>query len=360
MSEGARYGRYRVLSELGRGGMGVVYLAEDDNGERFALKVLERSADPSLFERFLREAAVGEELDHPDIVHVRDHGVEAGRAWMTMDLLRGFELEQVMHDASFDLEARLSVVVRVAAALHHVHGHALVHRDVKPSNVFITKDGGVRLLDFGIALMRDQRLTQTGMLMGTPHYMSPEQLSSGTVDARSDVFALGVVLYRMLSNRFPWSGDTAAHVMFSIATRPPEPLTFDHWDFGLDERREKALAQIVDKALASEPSHRFQSALELGAAVEAFLLGRFADAPTGGEQVVDTAQIAARRIDWARARAARLALDKAAGLTEDVGRSTDVGGARAERDLGPVVWLALVVAFAVGLGLAAWYAFSAT
>ncbi len=340
--------------------MGVVYLAESEaTSERVALKVLERSADPSLFERFLREAAVGEKLHHQDIVRVLDHGVEDGRAWMTMDLLEGFELETVMYDASFDLEARLSVIVRVAAALHHVHEMELVHRDVKPSNVFITKEGGVRLLDFGIALLRDHRLTQTGMLMGTPHYMSPEQLSSGTVDHRADVFALGVVLYRMLSNRFPWSGDTAAHVMFAIATRPPDPVTFDHWDFGLDPKRAAALEQIVMKAIASEPSHRYLTALEFGAAVEAFLSGVYSDAPTGGGSV-DTQQIASRRIEWARARAARLALDKASGVTDDVGHGPGGTVTESDRDIGSTVWFVLVLAFAAGLGFAAWYALSAT
>lgn len=360
MTDSKRFGRYRVLRELGRGGMGVVYLAEsEETSERVALKVLERTADPSLFERFLREAAVGERVQHPDIVRVLDHGVQDGRAWMTMDLLEGFELETVMYDASFDLEARLSVVVRVAAALHYVHEMDLVHRDVKPSNVFITKEGGVRLLDFGIALLRDHRLTQTGMLMGTPHYMSPEQLSSGTVDHRADVFALGVVMYRLLSNRFPWTGESSAHIMFSIATRPPEPITFDHWDFGLDARRAAALEQIVMKALASEPTHRYPTALELGAAVEGFLSGIYADAPTGGASV-DTQQIAARRIEWAQARAARLALDKASGLTDDVGHEPGGVARESDRDIGSVVWFVLVVAFAAGLGLAAWYALSAT
>ena len=338
--------------------MGVVYRAQAD-GPPVALKLLDKSADEGLLERFFREGQVGAELDHPDIVRVLDHGVDEGRAWLTMDLLEGYELESAMYEPTFDLEARLSVVVRVASALHYVHEMGLVHRDVKPSNIFLTHEGGVRLLDFGIAYLRDIRLTKTGMLMGTPHYMAPEQLSSGTIDRRADVFALGVVLYRMLTNRFPWDGDTVAQVMFAIATRPHEPLlpAMGHWDFGLEPARLAHLGQIVDRAIASEPSHRYATAFELGAAVEAFLSGAAVtpDAPTG---VVDPARIAARRIEWARARAARLALESTDLESTGMGRAFEPKpDEESDRDFGPRVWFGLVVVFAAGLAAALWFAF---
>jgi serine/threonine protein kinase len=266
----------------------------------------------------------------------------------------------VTPDRSFDLASRLTVIVRVASALHYIHERGLVHRDVKPSNIFLTRDGGVRLLDFGIALIRDERLTRTGMLMGTPHYMSPEQLNSGTADRQTDVFALGVVLYRLLTDRFPWPGDVPAQVMFAIATRPPDPFEPAARAFGLEAGPADmaALARILAGALAAEPTHRYATAYELGAAVEAFLDGdrTFADAERdAAPTVVDAERLSVRRIEWARARAARLQLDP-----EEGREPPPAPLARGEeRDRSSLVWGALVLAVAAALCVASWYAFFA-
>jgi serine/threonine protein kinase len=166
-----------------------VYLARRADGREVALKLLPLELDETRKKRFEVEASVGTMLVHPDIIQVFECGTLGDQGWIAMERLEGAELSVLRGDAHLSLERRVEVVVRVALALHYAHGHEIVHRDVKPSNIFLTKAGDVKLLDFGIARLKANKITKTGYIVGTPQYMSPEQISGVAIDARADVFS---------------------------------------------------------------------------------------------------------------------------------------------------------------------------
>lgn len=300
---------YEIVHTLGHGGTSAVYHAiQQETGQHLALKVLTLQNHSDLgaaLARLEREAHIGRTLTHPDIVPVLDFGQSNQTAWIAMDLLDGFELTHALSDPSFGLVDRLNVVLRVGAALSHAHQSGIVHRDIKPSNIFMTRDGGVRLLDFGIAHVKvDLRLTQSGIIVGTPRYMAPEQVMGQDIDARTDIFSLGVVLYQALTGVLPWQGDTVARLIIEVATRPPRPLQEALLqDFGLTLEEVSDLADVVHTAIASAPEDRFQT-------MEAFTnaLGPFSDPnrTVSPSQVPVRGAWSQRRVDWALARAARL------------------------------------------------------
>jgi serine/threonine protein kinase len=235
---------YQVEHLLGHGGNSAVYRAlQEATGSTVALKVLtlQRHDLGAALARLEREARIGRRLVHPDIVPVLDFGQDGRRAWIAMELLDGFELTHALTDPSFRLKDRLDVVLRVAGALHYAHGQGVVHRDVKPSNIFMTREGGVRLLDFGIAHVKvDLRLTRSGVIVGTPRYMAPEQVTGGEIDPRTDVFSLGVVLYQALTGALPWEADSIPKLIIAVATRPPHPAARELAGRGLRARRRGA------------------------------------------------------------------------------------------------------------------------
>ena len=262
MSElvGRKLGKYTLESQLGEGGMAAVYLSRHPQFDRpVAIKILPPTIgqDPSFRARFEREGRTIASLNHPNIIRIYDIDEADGLFYMVMDLLPGGTLESRLRQGGLDRKWSTDVIVRMAEALEYAHSRGVIHRDIKPSNILLDADGQPVLADFGIARLvqgeGDGNLTAAGMVMGTPAYMAPEQLSGGQPDARSDIYALGVVLYQLLSGRAPFTGDTMAIVTAHL-TKQPQALR------ELVADLPAALDAVVLQALAKQPEHRFKSA----------------------------------------------------------------------------------------------------
>jgi eukaryotic-like serine/threonine-protein kinase len=253
--------RYRIERDLGRGGMATVYLAHDLKHDRpVALKVMHPELASLGPERFLREIRFVARLQHPHIITVLDSGEAAGQLWYTMPYIRGETLRQrLRQEVQLPVEAALDIVRQVALALDYAHREGVVHRDLKPENILLTEDQAL-VADFGVAKGLEAgsraQLTETGMAVGTPTYMSPEQASGGAVDARSDVYALGCVLYEMLAGEPPYTGSTPQAI---LAKRVLEPVPHVRT---LRQSAPEGVEQAITKALATVPADRFQSAAE--------------------------------------------------------------------------------------------------
>ncbi len=259
--EGRQLGPYRILQLIGAGGMGEVYQAHDTRLERsVALKLLPRewSRNPEAKERFLREARTASGLDHPNILNVHELGeTEDGQLYLVTAYYPGETLQQKLDRGPLSFGQVRKVAVEVARGLERAHEAGIVHRDIKPSNVMMTDRGEVKILDFGIARIADDvALTKSGTLPGTPAYMSPEQVAGEVLDARSDLWSLGVVLHEMITGRRPFVGEHALVVMRSIVDHEPAPLERPGEDVPEDLRR------VVARALAKDPAARFESAAE--------------------------------------------------------------------------------------------------
>lgn len=225
---GRTIGPYQLLEEIGRGGMGVVYKAWQPSLNRFVvLKMLPESLllDPKFLDRFQREARVVARLSHPNIVAIYDAGAVGGLHYIAMEYMDGGTLEDRLMAGPLSLDAAQKILTQVASALDYAHAQGLIHRDIKPSNILFTSDGWVKVADSGIARPAEStRLTRTGVLLGTPEYMSPEQATGDAVDHRTDLYALGVVAYEMLTGRVPFQGTTPYAVLHAaIYQAPPSP-----------------------------------------------------------------------------------------------------------------------------------------
>jgi serine/threonine-protein kinase len=262
MSEliGRKLGKYTLEVRLGEGGMAAVYQSQHPQFHRpVALKILPPAIgqDPSFRARFEREGRMIAGLNHPSIIRVYDIDEADGLFYMVMDLLPGGTLEARLREGGLDRKWSVDVIVKMAEALDYAHTHGVIHRDIKPSNILLDAESRPVLADFGIARMAqaegDPNLTATGMVMGTPAYMAPEQLNGEQPDARSDIYALGVVLYQLLAGRAPFTGDTMAIVTAHL-TKQPQPLRELVGDLP------PALDAVVLQALAKQPEHRFKSA----------------------------------------------------------------------------------------------------
>ncbi len=274
---GRTLGQYRILEQLGRGGMATVYKTYQPSLERYvAIKVLlsDFTEDPSFVRRFKREATAIAGLQHPNIVPVYDFGWEGDIAYIVMQYISGGALKGQLGqpvDPSFTVR----VISQVAAALDYAHGQGIVHRDIKPANILLTPSDWVLLTDFGIAKMvsATSALTQTGRMVGTPQYMSPEQAKGEAVDSRSDIYSLGVVLYEMLTGRPPFDADTPVAVAIKHISAPlPLPRQAVP---GLPEAAER----VIIKALAKAPEDRYQTAGALAAALGQAVSGEPAAIP---------------------------------------------------------------------------------
>ncbi|WP_313916797.1 protein kinase [Tahibacter sp.] len=253
---------YRVLRPLGRGGMATVYLAMQESVDReVALKVMSPAlmADPTYGERFLREARIAAKLHHPHVVGIHDVGRYGDSFYIAMEYIAG---GPVLHDdgKARDVPFTLRVVREIAKALHYANSKSFVHRDVKPDNILLREDGSSALTDFGIARANDSstRMTRTGAVVGTPHYMSPEQARGRSLDGRSDLYALGIVMYELLVGRVPYHAEDSLAVGIMHITQPLPQLPAEY----------KALQPLLDLLLAKEPDQRFQDGAAVAAAIE--------------------------------------------------------------------------------------------
>jgi len=257
-------GKYRVVGTIGKGAMGEVYKAKDPLLNRFvAIKTIAPAlaADPSFRRRFEREAQSAAQLAHANIVTVFDFGEEDGLAYMAMELLEGRDLKEVIRARDLRLADKLAVMDQICDGLAFAHSKGVVHRDLKPSNIHVQPNGQVKILDFGLALLGASDMTKTGTVMGTPHYMSPEQVRGQRADARSDVFSLGAVFYELLSRHRPFDADSVHGVLFQILEQEPEPIR--KWAPEVPP----ALVGVVERALAKDPAARYADGAEMARAL---------------------------------------------------------------------------------------------
>jgi len=264
-------GRYRILGELGRGAMGVVYKAEDPVLDRpLAIKTIvipADDADRKEYEaRFTQEARAAGRLAHPSIVTIYDVGHEGEMVYMTMELLEGTDLSSMAEKRRFKVPEAVRIVEQVAEALAFAHDRGVIHRDIKPPNIMIVPGGRVKIMDFGIARMRQSDLkTETGMMLGTPRYMSPEQVGGRPVDHRSDIFSLGTVLYEMLTGTKLFAGSDPSEIMYNVSQLRPVPPS------RINRQVPAVLDLVVAKALEKDADERYQDAHQFAADLQACL-----------------------------------------------------------------------------------------
>lgn len=259
-----KLGRYEIVAELGQGAMGTVYKARDPLLDRtVAIKTISLNLpDDEVAEyeaRFYQEAKAAGQLSHPNIVTIYDIGKSDQLAYMAMEFLEGQELRRILGSPSpIQIEKALDIGAQVADALDYAHDRQVVHRDIKPANVMVLKDGLIKITDFGIARMRNNEIkTMTGMILGSPKYMSPEQVSGKRADSRSDLFSLGVVIYEMLTGTSPFVADNIHGVMYqTLNFNPPTPKS-------LNPDLPEVVNYIVAKVLAKSIDDRYQSAEDL-------------------------------------------------------------------------------------------------
>ncbi len=252
-------GRYRVVDRIGKGAMGVVYGAIDEHlGRRVAVKLMlaDFEEEPELRERFYREARITGQLAHRNIVTLFDLGEEKGRPFIVMELLDGVPLADFLSTAAASsIDVKMDLMMQLCDGLQNAHEAGVVHRDVKPSNLFVLKDGTLKVLDFGVARLAASSLTASGMLLGTPEYMAPEQARGQKMDGRSDVFSAAGVCYFMLTGRPPFGSRDLRKVLQAIINDPPVALTEDD--------APEALRRILTKGLAKAPEDRYQQCTEM-------------------------------------------------------------------------------------------------
>jgi beta-lactam-binding protein with PASTA domain/predicted Ser/Thr protein kinase len=280
-------GRYRVLRRIGSGGMADVYCAEDVHlGRQVAIKMLHRrfAQDQEFVERFRREAKSAAGLNHPNVVGVFDRGEHEGTYYIAMEYLEGQTLKDIVAaEAPLAQERVIDLGLQILQAAGFAHSHGVIHRDFKPHNVIVDPLGHAKVTDFGIARAGASEMTETGSIMGTAQYLSPEQAQGHAVTATSDVYSIGVMLYEMLTGRLPFEGDSAVAVALKHLSEPPAPVS--QWRPDVHP----ALEAVVMAALAKDPAQRWQSAEDLAAGLEAART-QIEAGPNGGQ---DTAAFAA-------------------------------------------------------------------
>ena len=261
-----RLGRYEILEELGRGAMGIVYKGRDPKLDRLtAIKTIRFTDDfdedqaAKIREQFYREAEVVAKLSHPNIVTIYDVGEDLDLSYLAMEYLEGESLEAYARkEQLLPIRKTIDVTSQVCDALAYAHGHGIVHRDIKPANIMILKNGLVKVTDFGIARATASSKTRTGVIKGTPYYMSPEQISGMKVDGRSDIFSLGIVFYQLLTGELPFGGENLAAIMYQITTVEPEPPT------KYNPKIYKAAVAILNRALEKSLESRYPTAKQMG------------------------------------------------------------------------------------------------
>jgi eukaryotic-like serine/threonine-protein kinase len=259
-------GRYRIQRKLGAGGMADVYLAEDQElGRRVAIKILNgrHANDDQFIERFRREAKNAAALNHPNIVSIYDRGEAEDTYYIAMEFLDGRTLKElIVSRGAAPINVAIEYARQILSALRFAHRHGIVHRDIKPHNVLVDSEGRVKVTDFGIARAGTSQMTETGSIVGTAQYLSPEQARGGEVDPRSDLYSLGVVLYELLTGKTPFDGDTPVEIAMKHLSNAPKPPS------KLRPEVPPELDKVVLRALAKNPDERYQSADEMEADLE--------------------------------------------------------------------------------------------
>lgn len=259
-------GKYQVQRVLGRGGMGTVYEALDPVLHRkLAVKTMTPglAESPELRARFLREAQAAGQLRHRNIVTVYDMGEDAGQPFIAMEFIDGTDLEKIIQNREpFSIEWKLDVLRQICEGLGYAHRNGIVHRDIKPANIRVTPDAEVKIMDFGIAHLQSSTMTKHGLVLGTVHYMAPEQVEGRKVDHRVDIFAVGTIAYELVSYRRPFDGESLTAVMFKIAHEGPDISALPRTDYS------PGLERIVARALARDPDERYQTLEEMHADLE--------------------------------------------------------------------------------------------
>ena len=254
-------GKYHILELVGEGAMGVVYKAHDSVLDRtVAVKVMNDAIarQDELRTRFLREAQAAASLQHPNVVSIYDLGEVDGHLYIAMEFVQGADLEALMREHEpLSLQEKLDIVIDILSGLAYAHKRGIVHRDIKPANIRIAEDGRAKLMDFGVAHLTSSKLTSTGASLGTPVYMSPEQITGGKATPATDVFAVGAVLYELLTGLKPFDAQTLQALFYKILTEKPTPIR------EVMPGLPSALDHIVEKAMAKDALQRYQSALDM-------------------------------------------------------------------------------------------------
>jgi serine/threonine-protein kinase len=265
MTNLSRVGKYEVKDLIGEGAMGVVYRALDPMLNRsVAVKVMNDALalDENFRTRFLREARAAGSLQHPNVITVYDCGETDGHLYIAMEYVAGTDLEQLITSkVPISLSDKINIIIGVLNGLAYAHKRGVVHRDMKPANIRVNEEGRAQIMDFGIAYTGSSNVTKTGLILGTPNYMAPEQVTGGAITAQTDIFSVGVVLYELLTNIKPFEGGTLHNVLFRIVSEMPVPP--DKVVTGL----RPDLAEVVMKALAKEPGDRYANALDMANAL---------------------------------------------------------------------------------------------
>jgi len=259
---GKTISHYKILEKLGGGGMGIVYKATDTKLDRtVALKFLPQHmlADKEAEQRFISEAKAASSFDHPNICTIHEIGkTDDDQLFIVMAYYQGETLKKKIERGPFKIEEAIDIVSQVAEGLMRAHKKGIVHRDIKPANTFITNDGTVKILDFGLAkTSSEQSITKFGMTVGTVSYMSPEQTKGEEVDHRTDIWSLGIILYEMVTGKSPFKGEYDQAIMYSILNENPQPIT------GLRTGVPMELERIVNKALIKNQEERYQNIADI-------------------------------------------------------------------------------------------------
>ncbi len=327
--------RYEIIRELGRGGMAIVFLAKDKRLEReVALKLLpeEFHHDEKFRTRFIREARVSAKLSHPNIIQIHDVNEKGDFTYFSMSYIQGVPLAKILEKGeSFDPKIIARLVIHVCFALQHAHENNVIHRDIKPENILINKKKMPIVVDFGIAkALSETKLSQTGMLIGTPHYMSPEQIKTGEVDGRSDIYSLGILMYEMAVGKTPFKGLDPTALMYHQVNEVPKP------PHDLNENVPEDFSDLIMKSLEKNPNNRYQTAAELGKALHHFIQGAATGAPKAGADKKEPAAAASVKQTPESAKASETVVTRSGAQSAET-QSEDSGESLGDTLVSPAV-----------------------